>query len=175
MNIEGLKAHQKMFAVILGVAVIATVGGSLAYAQTAPGSWSGKTPTPIQGSINVPQVILSNAKVSFTTAANTAAGQVTGGQVLSGGLVVKQNYLVYAFQVTDGKSIYSVIVDAGNGQVLKKTQGHELNAISSFGGFGGHKFKERGHFGFHAGGEWSKFHKYNGTAPTTTVPSGFQE
>ncbi|MGB9003263.1 MAG: hypothetical protein WCC52_05610, partial [Nitrosotalea sp.] len=75
MNIQELKTHQKLLAMILGVAVIASIGGSLAYAQTSTGSGQ----TPIQGSINLPQMILSSVKTSFTTAATTAAGQVTGG------------------------------------------------------------------------------------------------
>ncbi len=168
-----------MLAVILGVAIIATVGGSLAYAQTTSSSGSGQGPTPIQGSINLPQTILSSVKTSFTTAANTAAGQVTGGQVLSGGLVVQQGYVVYAFKVTDGKSVYSVIVDAGNGQVLKTSQGHPLSIGSLIGGMGGgHGMMMHGHMGMQGG--WSKSQtpsgtSPSGTAPSTTTPSGFQE
>ncbi|MGB9003267.1 MAG: hypothetical protein WCC52_05630, partial [Nitrosotalea sp.] len=76
MNIQELKTHQKLLAMIVGVAVIASIGGSLAYAQS---SSTGSGQTPIQGSINLPQMILSSVKTSFTTAATTAAGQVTGG------------------------------------------------------------------------------------------------
>ncbi|HJT09972.1 MAG TPA: PepSY domain-containing protein [Candidatus Nitrosotalea sp.] len=174
MNLQNLKAHQKMLAVILGVAVIATVGSSLAYAQTTSPSGSSQVPTPIQGSINLPQNILSSVKTSFTTAASTAAGQVTGGQVLSGGLVVQQGYVVYAFKVTDGKSVYSVIVDAGNGQVLKTSQGHPLNMGSLIGGMGGgHGMMMHKHMGM--SGSWSKSQTPSGTAPSTTTPSGFQE
>src|SRR5579863_1109351 len=123
MNIQELKAHRKLLAMILGVAVIATVGGSMAYAQTAPSSGTTQAPQ-ISGSVNLSQLLLSSVKTSFTTAANTAASQVTGGQVLSGSLVVKQDYVVYAFKVTDGKTVYSVIVDSGDGSVLYKSQGH---------------------------------------------------
>ena len=174
MNIQTLKTNQKLLAMILGVAIIATIGGSFAYAQTAPGSSSSQTPTPIQGSINLPQMILSSVKVSFTTAANTAAGQVTNGQVLSGGLTVQQGYAVYAFKVTDGKSVYSVIVDAGNGQVLKTSQGHPLNMGALSGGMGGFGMRMHGQMGMHAG-NWSKSQTSGSTSPSTTTPSGFQE
>ncbi|MDE1763542.1 MAG: hypothetical protein KGH88_04770 [Thaumarchaeota archaeon] len=169
MNTQTLKAHQKMLAMILGVAMIAAVGGSMAYAQTAPSTGSGNTYTPIQGSVNVPQMILSNVKTSFVDAATTAAKQITGGQVLSGGLVIQNGYAVYAFKVTDGKSVYSVIVDAGNGQVLKTSQGHPLSSLS-FGGIGmGHGMMYK-----HMAGAWSKA-PTGTTPPSTTTPSGFQE
>ncbi len=162
-----------MLAMILGVAIVATVGGSLAYAQTTS-SGPSQGPAPIQGSVNVPQMILSSVKTSFTTAANTAAGQVAGGQVLSGGLAVQQGYAVYIFKVTDGKSVYSVIIDAGNGQVLKTSQGHPLTADSLLGGMGGgHRMMMHGHMGMQ--GSWSKSQTPSGTAPSTTTPSGFQE
>jgi uncharacterized membrane protein YkoI len=178
MNIQELKTHQKMLAMILGVAVIAAVGGSLAYAQTAPttvaGSGTGSQgQAAIQGSVNIPQIILSSVKTSFTTAANTAAGQITGGQVLSGGLVIKQGYAVYAFKVTDGKNVYSVIVDAGNGQVLKTSQGYPLTEGSLLGwGMGGHGMMMHKHMGM---GNWQKPGAPGSTAPSTTTPSGFQE
>lgn len=170
MNIQELKTHQKLLAMILGVAVIATIGGSLAYAQTA-GAGSGQTPTPIQGSINLPQMILSSVKTSFTTAATTAAGQVTGGQVLSGHLAAIHGSVVYAFKVTDGKSVYSVIVDAGNGSVLKTSQGHPLTLASLIGGgMGGHGKMMHGHMGM-----WKKPTNGTTTAPSGTTPSDFQE
>lgn len=168
MNIQELKTHQKLLAVILGVAVIASIGGSLAFAQTA-GSGTGQTQTPIQGSINLTQMILSSVKTPFVTAATTAAGQVTGGQVLSGGLAVIHGSPVYAFKVTDGKSVYSVIVDAGNGSVLKTSQGHPLTLSSVIGGMGGHGMMH-GHMGM-----WKKPQNGTTTAPSGTAPSDFQE
>ncbi len=172
MNIQALKTNHKLLVMILGVAIVATVGGSLAYAQTAPGSSSNQTQTPIQGSVNLPQMILSSVKVDFTTAANTAAGQVTNGKVLAGGLTIEQGYAVYAFKVTDGTNIYSVLVDAGNGSVLKMSQGQPLN-MGAFGGIGGFGMRMHGHMGIQ--GDWSKSHTPGSTAPSTTTPSGFQE
>ncbi|MDE1764428.1 MAG: hypothetical protein KGH88_09350 [Thaumarchaeota archaeon] len=177
MNIQDIKAHRKLLAMILGVTVIATVGGSMAHAQIAPDSGTTQTPQ-ISGSVNLSQLLLSSIKTSFTTAADTAASQVTGGQVLSGSLVVKQDYAVYAFKVTDGKTVYSVIVESGNGSVLYKSQGHPLTASSIFGGMnsmdGGHRGMMMhgpmmgGHMGM-----WQK--PQNSTAPSGTTPSGFQE
>lgn len=177
MNTDVLKKNQKLLAVILSVAIVATVGSSLAYAQTAPGSGSSSGQTTIQGSINLPRMILSSVKTGFTSAATTAAGQVPNGQVLAGGLVVQQGYAVYAFKVTDGTSVYSVIVDAGNGQVLKTSQGHPLSMMA-FGGIGGSGIRAHGFMGMHAGA-WSKLPQgstnQGQTTPGGTTQSGYQE
>ena len=166
MNIQQLKTHKKLLAVVLGLAVIASVGGSMAYAA---GSSSG--PTTIQGSVNLPQMILSSVKTSFTTAATTAQGQVTNGQVLSGGLRVIHGSVVYAFKVTNGTSVFSVIVDAGNGQVLKTSQGHPLTLASLLGMGGG--MRMHGHMGMHPGG-WSKTQTQNGAnSGSSGSPTGF--
>jgi uncharacterized membrane protein YkoI len=146
MNIQELKTHKKLIATILGVVVIATIGGSFAYAQTTS---TGSGQTPIQGSINLPQLILSSVKTSFTTAATTAASQVTGGQVLSGGLRAIHGFEVYTFQVTNGTTVFTIIVDAGNGQVLRTSHGHPLTLSSLIGGGmgGGHRGMMYGHMG----------------------------
>ena len=174
MNTQVLKQNQKLLAVILSVAIVATVGSSLAYAQTAPGSGSGSGQTTIQGSVNLPKMILSSVKTSFNAAASTAAAQVPNGQVLAGGLAIQQGYAVYAFKVTDGTSIYSVIVDAGNGQVLKTSQGYPLNMMA-FGGAGGPGIRAHG---MHAGA-WSKLHQGSTSqgqnSPSGTTQSGYQE
>ncbi|HXX05189.1 MAG TPA: PepSY domain-containing protein, partial [Candidatus Bathyarchaeia archaeon] len=126
MNTKILTSNRKMLAMILGVAVIATIGGSFAFAQTASssssssssaGSTSGTALPQIQGSVNLQQLLLSNIQTKFTDAANTAAGAVTNGQVIGGNLGVIQGSVVYNFKVIDGTNIYSVIVDAGNGKV----------------------------------------------------------
>ena len=82
----------------------------------------------ITGSINIPQIIKSNIKVNFSQAADTAAKQVSGGMVVSGHIGVVQGYLVYKFIVIDstGHTVYCVIIDPGNGQVLYKSAGQPL-------------------------------------------------
>lgn len=161
-----------MLALIFAVAVVATVGGSMAFAQTSPGT--GTAPAPIQGTVNLPQMILSSVKTGFTDAADTAAGQVTNGQVLAGGLVVQNGYAVYAFKVTDGKSVYAVIIDAGNGQVLKVSQAQPLN-MGAFLGMGGRGMGMHGHMGMKS---WSHQQPSGSTSPGSpsgTTQSGFQE
>ena len=161
-----LSRNTKLLAMILGVAVIATVGTSIAFAQTAgttSGTTSPTTPPQIQGSVNLQQMILSSVQTKFTDAANTAAGAVTNGQVLGGSLTVIQGSVVYNFRVFDGTNIYSVIVDAGNGKVLYTSQGHPMQLWALLGS--GHGM--RGH---QMGGNAWKSHMPN-TTPSTTAPS----
>ncbi len=150
-----------MLAMILGVAVIATFGASLAYAQTT----TTQTPTKIVGSVNLPAVVLSEVKVPFTTAAATAAGApgITNGQIISGGLRAVQGSLVYGFEVTDGTSVYSVIVDAGSGSILHTSAAHPLSLGAL--GIGGHGMMH-GHMG---SGAWKQK-----SSTTTTPPTGTQ-
>jgi uncharacterized membrane protein YkoI len=149
MNATNLGNNRKLLAVILIVAIGATVGGSLAYAQTTgtPGTNSQSNTAPkIQGSINLQQNIMSNVKTSFSTAQDTAASAVTNGKVIGGSLTVIQGSVVYDFKVIDDKNLaYSVIVDAGNGKVLYTSQGQSSN----FGGFGmGGHCSKGGHAGW---------------------------
>ena len=147
MSTKNLTGDKRLLAVILSVAVFATVGVSLAYAQTAgttSGTNSQTTPPQIQGSINLKQMLLSSIQTKFTDAANTAANSVPNGQVIAGNLAVIQGSVVYNFKVFDGTNIYSVIVDAGkNGNILNTPQGHPFQFGSLFGmGHSGmmHKF-----------------------------------
>src|SRR5690349_9131265 len=163
MNTKNLTSDKRLLAMILGVAIIATVGVSLAYAQTA-GTTSGTNsqataPPQIQGSVNLKQMLLSSIQTKFTDAANTAAGAVTNGQVIGGNLAVIQGSVVYNFKVFDGTNIYSVIVDAGNGKVLNTSQGHSFQMGSLFG---------MGHSGM-----MHKFHMKN-YAPQSVTPQQTQ-
>lgn len=167
-----------MLAMILGVAVIATIGGSYAFAQTA-GSTSGQSstgtaPPQIQGSVNLQQLLLSNVQTKFTDAANTAAGAVTNGQVIGGSLAVIQGSVVYNFKVIDGTNIYSVIVDAGNGKVLYTSQGHPIQ-LGGLLGIGGGGMGHYGMMGKHrmgmGGGTWQS---QQPSAPATPPATGTQ-
>lgn len=90
----------------------------------------------INGSVSIANeasnFINENVNVSFVEAAQTAQGQVTNGTVLGGHLNIVQGYLVYTFFVanTGSQTGHSVIVDAGNGDVLHTSEGQ------SFGSFG---------------------------------------
>ena len=167
-----------MLAMVLGVAVIATIGGSFAFAQTA-GSTSGQSstgtaPPQIQGSVNLQQLLLSNVQTKFTDAANTAAGAVTNGQVISGSLAVIQGSVVYNFKVIDGTNIYSVIVDAGNGKVLYTSQGHPIH-LGGLLGMGGGGMGHYGMMGKHhmgmTGGAWQS---QQPSAPASPPATGTQ-
>jgi uncharacterized membrane protein YkoI len=81
----------------------------------------------IDGSVNITEQvanqILSEAKVAFPEAAATAAGAVDNGKVINGNLGVIEGFLVYSFTVVDDENkIFTVIVDAGNGEVLHTSE-----------------------------------------------------
>ena len=131
MNTQVLARNKKMLAIILGVAMFATAGVSVASAQTP--AVTTHTPPKITGSIVAEQLLLSSVKTNFSTAATTAAGAVPNGQVIGGMLTQKQGFLVYSFKVIDNNNmVYSVIVDPGTGSVLYTSHGHPF----SMGGFG---------------------------------------
>jgi len=163
MNAKNFTANQKMIAIIIGVAIIATVGVSAASAQVQ-GNQTAQSPT-IQGTINLQQTILSGVQTKFSTASDTAAAAVTNGKTIGGSLTVAQGYVVYSFQVVDDKNmVYSVIVDPANDKVLYTSPGHQF-------GMGG--FEMRGQHGmmkhkFHMGGNPQNS---SPSAPGTTNPS----
>jgi hypothetical protein len=92
----------------------------------------------ITGSINVPKLINDQVKVSFSDAAKTAEGKVDGGKVMGGHIGIVQGYLVYSFMVIDpnNQTCYMVIVDAGNGTVLYKSEGFQMGSFGEHFGFG---------------------------------------
>ncbi|MGI0065348.1 MAG: PepSY domain-containing protein [Nitrosotalea sp.] len=169
MNTTELVKNKKMLAMILGVAILATVGVSAASAQVS-GTQTPTQPPTIQGSINLEQTILSNVKIAFPDASNTAATAVSG-KVIGGSLTVMQGYVVYSFKVIDGKNmVYTVIVDPSSGAVLYKSQGHQFG----MGGFGmGNGFMmKHGQMGGHA---WTSKAPSGSTTPSSdTTPSGSQ-
>ena len=120
----------------------------------------------ITGSVNIKQTmkdyIKENQKTPFSEASSIAQKEVTNGSVVGGHIGIVQGYLVYNFMVidTENDKVYSVTVDAGNGTVLYKSEGKDLNESGKmFGSFGHGQF---GHEAFdrHAfGGEWMQ-HKY---------------
>ena len=165
MNTKDLFKNHKMLAIIIGVAIIATVGVSAASAQVQ-GTQTTQPPT-IQGTINLQQTILSGVQTKFSAASDTAASAVTNGKTIGGSLTVVQGYVVYSFQVVDDKNmVYSVIVDPANDKVLYTSTGHQFG----MGGFGmggqhGMMMKHK----FHMGG-----YPQNSaptTPGTTTTPS----
>ncbi len=166
MNAKNITSNQKMLAIIIGVAILATAGVSAASAQVQGSTGQTNSPPQIQGSINLSQILLSNIKTSFSDAANTAAGAVSNGKVIGGSLTQKQGFLVYTFTVIDDKNmVYSVIVDPADGKVLYTSQGHQFG----FGGFGMGKAGAMRH-GNHMGGH--TWNKQNAPQGGTNSPSG---
>ena len=166
MNTQDLIRNKKMLAVLLGVAIFATAGVSVASAQVQ--NSTGQTTQPqIQGSINLQQTIMSNVQTKFSVAADTAASAVSNGKVIGGSLTVAQGYVVYNFKVIDDKNmVYSVIVDPANGKVLYTSTGHQfgMGGFGMGGHFGGMKHK------FHMGG-YSQNPQQSPQSGTTTPSS----
>ncbi|HEU5221161.1 MAG TPA: hypothetical protein VFU58_03785 [Candidatus Nitrosotalea sp.] len=163
MNTKDLFKNHKMLAVIIGVAIIATVGVSAASAQVQ-GTQTTQPPT-IQGTINLQQTILSGVQTKFSAASDTAASAVTNGKTIGGSLTVVQGYVVYSFQVVDDKNmVYSVIVDPANDKVLYTSPGHQFG-MGGFGMGGEHGMMKHK---FHMGGNYQNSAP---SAPGTTTPS----
>ncbi len=91
--------------------------------------------------------IKEHRTTSFAEAATTAEHQVSNGVAVNGNMGVVQGYLVYTFFVMDAENDtrYIVMIDAGNGSVLHKSDGVSMKDMGKFGhgfghGFGGHIF-----------------------------------
>ena len=88
----------------------------------------------ITGSVNVDDTIKKyineNKKISFSEAATTAEKHVENGSVIRGHVNVEQGYLVYIFNVIDTQDdiSYKIIIDAGNGKVLNKSEGIQFES-----------------------------------------------
>lgn len=153
-----LSSRKVILVAILAVGAVAAVLVALPIvqvnAQQQKMMWSGEGMPQINGSVSVANETMSfineNVKIEFVAAAETAQGQVADGRVVSGHLGVVQGYLVYTFFVanTANQTGQSVIVDAGNGEVLHTS---ESQPLGSFGHSYGH-----GHGGW--GGHWKGGH-----------------
>jgi uncharacterized membrane protein YkoI len=122
----------------------------------------------INGSVSVGEAIKNfleeNAKISFLTAAQTAQNQIANGTMLGGHLGATQGYLTYTYIIVDSAkdSVYKVIIDAGNGQVLYTSEGQQIGSFGQtmfgpfehgkghggFNGFGPFRHGEIGYNGF---------------------------
>ena len=176
MNTKDLIRNKKVLAIILGLAIFATAGVSVASAQvTGSTGQTGQQPPKIQGSINIEQILLSNVKTSFTDAANTAATApgITNGKVIGGSLTMAQGFLVYRFQVIDGNNMaYSVIIDPSNGNILYTSPGHAFH-LGAFGAGHGGAMNGSHHMGGY--GAYSQKVPSGSTTPSgLTTPSGSQ-
>lgn len=163
-----------MLSAVISAGLLAVIFAAFspALAETvAPGS----TRPDISGSVNVKQTmkdyINDNTKTSFSDAASIAQKEVTNGAVVGGHIGVNQGFLVYTFSVMDkqAEKSYIVIVDAGNGKVLYKSDAMDFGGMGGFGhGFGMAKF---GHGGF--GGHFNKMIRPQ-SMPDNSVPQESQ-
>jgi hypothetical protein len=85
----------------------------------------------LNGSVNITgqlaSYIIASANVSLGDAAVAAASSVADGRALQGNLGTVQGFLAYTFQVMDRDGrLYTIIVDAGNGQILHKSEPMQL-------------------------------------------------
>jgi hypothetical protein len=89
----------------------------------------------INGSVsvkdNIKDFLIENTKVLLRTAAETAQKQIANGTVLGGHIGVTQGYLTYTYVVVDPAkdTLYRVIIDAGNGQVLYTSEGRQMGSF----------------------------------------------
>src|SRR6267143_1778119 len=95
MSPKDLVKNRGLLAVIIGVAVFAKAGLSAVYAVTSSDPTQSQQPPQIQGSINLQQTLMSNVKIPFSTAEQTAASSVTNGKIIGGYLTVMQGSVVY--------------------------------------------------------------------------------
>ncbi|MGI0018999.1 MAG: PepSY domain-containing protein [Nitrososphaera sp.] len=154
--------NKTFYALVLGALAVAAAIGSVAsvsFASAQTGNETAKTvtvmaddagvlkidhfsPVPqINGTINAGEQILSKVNVNFVDAANTAS-KAGKGHVIGGSLSIEQGYVVYVFRVISGDLEKTVIVDAGNGEVLHTSEGFKVDMLSAISG--------PGHFGFAA-------------------------
>jgi len=147
---NSIKNKKIFIPTIMGIALLAVVLVAFSPISAIADSTNPKTPQ-ISGSVNVEKTmkdfIKDHRTTSFAEAATTAEHQVSNGAVVSGNIGVVQGYLVYTFCVMDTSSdtSYIIMIDAGNGTVLHKSDGIAMKGMGGFGhgfghGFGGHVF-----------------------------------
>ena len=107
----------------------------------------------INGSVNVVEnigeMVKQNARVSFPAAAETAQKQIANATVVGGHLGVTQGYLTYTYFIVDTnkQNAYRVIIDAGNGNVLYKSEGLPIGSFGHVEHPGKQMMGSFGHFG----------------------------
>lgn len=161
------KNKKTVIPAIIGIGFLAIVLTALSpiFAETQT---SADNQTKITGSVNIAQAMKDYIKdhqtTSFSEAASIVEKQVTNGAVVGGHVGVVQGYLVYNFFVIDTENDkgYSIMVDAGDGKILQKSDGIDLKDFGKSFGFGsfGHGSFKHGSFGDHGfGGKWMMPHQ----------------
>jgi len=163
-----LKNKKVVIPAIIGLASILVLT-SLSPILAIDGSSTNASQMPqIAGSVNVADTMKTFIKehrtISLSVAASTAESQVTNGAAIGGHVGIVQGYLVYNFFVvdTENETGYNIVVDAGDGKVLYKSDGIALKEMGKSFGFGSFGHGSFGHesFGKHGfGGKWMMPHQ----------------
>ena len=136
---------------LASLAVVLTVFSPILAIAESPTNAS-QTPQ-ITGSVNVAETMKTFIKehrtISLSVAASTAENQVTNGTAIGGHVGISQGYLVYNFFVVDTENGtgYKIMIDAGDGKVLYKSDGMDMKDMGKsfgFGQFGHDSFGEHG-------------------------------
>lgn len=165
-----LKNKKVVIPAIIGLASLAVVLTvfSPVLAIAAESSKNATQMPQITGSVNVAETMKNFIKehrtTSFSVAASTAENQVTNGVAIGGHIGIVQGYLAYTFFVvdTENETGYTIMIDAGDGKVLYKSDGRSLKDMGKSFGFGPFGHGSFGHdsFGKHRlGGEWMMPHQ----------------
>ena len=159
-----LKNKKVVIPAIIGLASLAAVltvfGPILAIAES---STNASQIPEIAGSVNVAETMKSFIKEHRTTslseAASTAEHEVTNGAAIGGHIGIVQGYLAYTFFVvdTENETGYAIMIDAGDGKVLYKSDGMDLKDMGKSFGFGPFGHGPSGKHGF--GGGWMMPHQ----------------
>ena len=96
----------------------------------------------VNGTIKVEETVKNyikdSIKIPFESAASTAAKQIINGSIIGGHIDGMSGFLVYKFMVVnpENETLYKVIVDPGNGQVLYTSDGMSKKQFQGFGQHG---------------------------------------
>jgi len=166
------------FSAIIGLFAIVVVAMSPSVmAQEDAEEKPDKIRPEITGSLPISETVaenLASVNVGILDAMTIAQEQVDG-KVVRAGLAPMQGYLVYKIAIATDDSVYRIIVDAGNGEVLYISEGKTFEEIDSMfadrkirhGDFDNDKKKEK--FGKHVSelakkngkfGEYERFGKH---------------
>lgn len=169
---NSIKNKKILVPTVTGLALLAVVLVAFSPISAIAESANPKMPQ-ITGSVNVEKTmkdfIKDHRTTTFAQAATTAERQVSNGAVVGGHVGIVQGYLVYTFIVMDTESStsYMVMIDAGNGTVLHKSDAIPMKGMGGFGhGMFGKGF-EHG-FGHSFGGKMMPQDKSGNTDSGTT-------
>jgi hypothetical protein len=147
-----IKSKKVLIPTIAAISLLAVVMGALSpISALADPALNNRALPQITGSVNVADTmkdyVKTHATTSFSEAASAAENQIANGSIIGGHVGIVQGYLVYNFKVIDTESdtVYMIMIDAGNGKILHKSEGIQMKEMGGFGpSFGGQGFDKHG-------------------------------